>query len=318
MAAEDRRYYEHGAIDYWGILRALREDLGRKNHVQGGSTIEQQLAKHLIGDFSRTLDRKFLEAFVAVRLEQHYSKDEILNYYLNRIYFGKGYFGVERGRPRLLRQGRQPADRCRSARMLAGIIRAPTSSSPRTDIGKAKFRRDLTLRQMLDNGVHHPGGIHRAQSRRRSASCRPSPRACRPSSWPQAVKEMEQILSIEGTEEMPQGLTVRTNIDLRLQRAIEEQMEQHLTAIENAGARERARRRAAGESRHGAARSRCCRARPSSPISPPAACWRGWAGATSTRASSTTSPWRGAKTARCSSPSSTASASTGSTSTPPR
>jgi membrane peptidoglycan carboxypeptidase len=61
MAAEDRRFYEHGAIDYWGILRALRENLQKHAHgVQGGSTIEQQLAKHLIGDFSRTLDRKFL------------------------------------------------------------------------------------------------------------------------------------------------------------------------------------------------------------------------------------------------------------------
>src|ERR1700722_13080733 len=59
----------------------------------GGSTIEQQLAKHLIGDFSRTLDRKFLEAFVAIRLEQNLTKDQIMNYYLNRIYFGKGYFG---------------------------------------------------------------------------------------------------------------------------------------------------------------------------------------------------------------------------------
>ena len=56
MAAEDKRFYEHGAIDYWGILRALRENLGKKAKVQGGSTIEQQLAKHVIGDFTRTLD----------------------------------------------------------------------------------------------------------------------------------------------------------------------------------------------------------------------------------------------------------------------
>jgi len=86
IAAEDRRFYQHGAIDYWGIMRAFRENLSKKAHgVQGGSTIEQQLAKHLIGDFSRTMDRKFLEAFVAIRLEQHLSKDQIMNYYLNRI-----------------------------------------------------------------------------------------------------------------------------------------------------------------------------------------------------------------------------------------
>ena len=106
MAAEDRRFKEHGAIDYWGILRAVRENFTKKSHgVQGASTIEQQLAKHLIGDFSRTLDRKFLEVFVARRLEESLTKDQIMNYYLNRIYFGKGYFGVEAAARGLLRQG---------------------------------------------------------------------------------------------------------------------------------------------------------------------------------------------------------------------
>jgi penicillin-binding protein 2 len=232
MAAEDRRYYEHGAIDYWGILRALREDIGRKNHVQGGSTIEQQLAKHLIGDFRRTLDRKFLEAFVAVRIEQHYSKDEILNYYLNLIYFGKGYFGV--GAAARGYFGKEAKDlTLPECAMLAGIIRAPVSSSPRADIGKARFRRDLTLHQMLESG-----DITREQYARaidtpiRVLPAKPA--GLQTFVMAQAVKEMEQILSIEGTEEMPQGLTVHTNIDLRLQHAIEEQMEQHLTSIENA------------------------------------------------------------------------------------
>jgi penicillin-binding protein 1A len=235
MAAEDRRYYEHGAIDYFGILRALRENLGKHAHgVQGGSTIEQQLAKHLIGDFSRTLDRKFLEAFVAMRLEKNFTKDQIMNYYLNRIYFGKGYFGV--GAAARGYFGKEASQlTVPECALLAGIIRAPTSSSPRTDLGKAKWRRDTTLRQMYEAGFIK---THEEYSRDLNTPINILP--AKPSGLQSyvmaaAVKEMEQILSIEGTEEMPQGLTVRTNINLRLQRAIEQQMNSNLAQLESAG-----------------------------------------------------------------------------------
>ncbi len=232
MAAEDRRFYEHGAIDYWGILRALHENLGKRSHgVQGGSTIEQQLAKHLIGDFSRTLDRKFLEAFVAIRLEKSLTKDQIMNYYLNRIYFGKGYFGV--GAAARGYFGKNASDlTVPECALLAGIIRAPTSSSPRTDLFKAKWRRDVTLKQMYDAGYIKS---HEEYSRALNTSIHiqpAKPNGLQSFVMAAAVKEMEQILSIEGTEEMPQGLTVRTNINLRLQRAIEEQLDQTLTQFQ--------------------------------------------------------------------------------------
>ncbi|MCE0483432.1 MAG: transglycosylase domain-containing protein [Methylacidiphilales bacterium] len=235
MAAEDRRFRDHGAIDYWGILRAMRENLLKKSHgVQGGSTIEQQLAKHLIGDFSRTMDRKFLEAFVAIRLEQNFTKDQIMNYYLNRIYFGKGYFGV--GAASRGYFGKEARDlTVPECALLAGIIRAPTSSSPRVDLIKAKWRRDATLRQMLEEGyiqkdeyiryVNTPVAIQPAK-----------PSGLQTFVMAAAVKEMEQILSIEGTEEMPQGLTVHTNIDLRLQKVIEDEMNLKLGQIENSTA----------------------------------------------------------------------------------
>jgi penicillin-binding protein 2 len=234
MAAEDRRFYEHGAIDYWGILRALKEDLDKHSHgVQGGSTIEQQLAKHLIGDFSRTLDRKFLEAFLAIRLEKALTKDQIMNYYLNRIYFGKGYFGVGAAARGYFGKeaGNLTLPECA---LLAGIIRSPTSSSPRTDLYRAKLRRDTTLKQMYEAGYIK---THEDYSRALNTAIRVQP--AKPNGMQSfvmaaAVKEMEQILSIEGTEEMPQGLTVRTNIDLRLQRAIEAQMSQNLAQLESA------------------------------------------------------------------------------------
>ena len=231
MAAEDRRFYLHGAIDYWGILRAFRENLSSHSHgVQGGSTIEQQLAKHLIGDFSRTMDRKFLEAFVAIRLEQHLSKDQIMNYYLNRIYFGKGYFGV--GAAARGYFGKEASNlTVPECALLAGIIRAPTSSSPRVDPEKAKWRRNATLKQMFENGYINRDDYDRyIETPVHVLPAKPS--GLQTFVMAQAVKEMEQILSIEGTEEMPQGLTVHTNIDLRLQRAIESQMESQLQDLE--------------------------------------------------------------------------------------
>ena len=233
MAAEDRRFYQHGAIDYFGILRALWEDLSRKSHgVQGGSTIEQQLAKHLIGDFSRTMDRKFLEAFVARRLEQNLTKDQIMNYYLNRIYFGKGYFGV--GAAARGYFGKEASElTVPECALLAGIIRAPTSSSPRTDLEKARWRRNATLKQMLEE--HYIKQDDYARYLKALIHILPAkPNGAQTYVMAAAVKEMEQILSIEGTEEMPQGLNVHTNIDMHLQRAIEEQMNSHLRDLESA------------------------------------------------------------------------------------
>jgi penicillin-binding protein 2 len=233
MAAEDRRFYQHGAIDYWGILRAFREDISKKSHgVQGGSTIEQQLAKHLIGDFSRTMDRKFLEAFVAIRLEQNLTKDQIMNYYLNRIYFGKGYFGVGAAARGYFGKDASQMTVPECA-LLAGIIRAPTSSSPRVDPEKAKWRRNTTLRQMLDDGyITRDDYVKFIETPLRVQPAKPF--GAQTYVMAAAVKEMEQILSVEGTEEMPQGLTVRTNIDLHLQRAIETQMNLQLADLEKA------------------------------------------------------------------------------------
>jgi penicillin-binding protein 2 len=235
MAAEDRRFYQHGAIDCLGILRAFRENLSKRSRgVQGGSSIEQQLAKHLIGDFSRTLDRKFLEAFVAMRLEKNLTKDQIMNYYLNRIYFGKGYFGV--GAAARGYFGKEAIDMTvPECALLAGIIRAPTSSSPRADVEKARWRRNATLNQMLEEGYIKKDDY--ARYIKTPIHIQPA----RPSGqqtfvMAAAVKEMEQILSIEGTEEMPQGLTVRTNIDLHLQRALEAQVSGHLADLEKATA----------------------------------------------------------------------------------
>ena len=115
--------------------------------------------------------------------------------------------------------------------LLAGIIRAPTSSSPRVDMEKAKWRRNATLKQMLDYGyIKQDDYLKYIDTPLRIQPAKPS--GLQTYVMAAAVKEMEQILSIEGTEEMPQGLTVHTNIDLHLQRAIETEMNLQLTTLE--------------------------------------------------------------------------------------
>src|SRR5262252_8314378 len=95
LAREDARFYEHHGIDPVGIARALLRDLGHFRIREGGSTITQQLARNSFSLGGRDLNRKILEAFIALRIESSYSKDQILGFYVNRIYFGSGLYGLE-------------------------------------------------------------------------------------------------------------------------------------------------------------------------------------------------------------------------------
>ncbi len=95
LAAEDAGFYDHDGLDYWGIARAMLVDLKSGKFKQGGSTITQQVVKNLLLDPERTFRRKIREALLARRLEQQLAKDEILELYMNHIYFGDGRYGIE-------------------------------------------------------------------------------------------------------------------------------------------------------------------------------------------------------------------------------
>ena len=95
LAAEDAGFYEHQGLNYWGIARAMLVNLRSRGARQGGSTITQQVVKNLLLSNERTLSRKIREALLARKLEQDLSKDEILELYLNNIYFGRGRYGIE-------------------------------------------------------------------------------------------------------------------------------------------------------------------------------------------------------------------------------
>ncbi|MCE5243388.1 MAG: PBP1A family penicillin-binding protein [Desulfobacteraceae bacterium] len=155
VAIEDHRYFEHGGIDWWGISRALWTDLRAGRVVQGGSTITQQLVKNYFLEPQRNLKRKLLEASMSVIIEAMYSKDEILEMYMNEIYLGQRGSVAIHGVGEAARYyfGRNVEDLTfPEAATLAGMIQAPNGYSPLTRTDAALERRNVVLKRMLDLG----------------------------------------------------------------------------------------------------------------------------------------------------------------------
>src|SRR3984893_11097257 len=155
IAAEDARFYSHYGVDPTGIARAVYQNFRRGRLVEGGSTITQQLAKVLFLTPDKSLERKLKEAVLALELERRYSKDRILEMYLNQIYFGHGAFGVEAAARTFFGKGVSelaPAD----CALLAGLPKAPSTYSPFEHPNSAIRRRATVIGRMLDTGVIKP------------------------------------------------------------------------------------------------------------------------------------------------------------------
>jgi penicillin-binding protein 1A len=153
IAAEDARFYEHGGVDDRGILRAALTNVLKGDVTQGGSTITQQLVRNAYPDLrERTFDRKVKEAALAAQLEQRYSKQQILEAYLNRVYFGAGYYGVETASRGYFHQHANQLSLAQAA-TLAAIIREPETANPRQDLGRARALRDSVLTRMVELGM---------------------------------------------------------------------------------------------------------------------------------------------------------------------
>jgi penicillin-binding protein 1A len=153
LAAEDRDFYHHGAISYKGMLRAALANLRNAGVSQGGSTITQQYVKNAYPNVgrSRNLFRKLKEAVIAVKLEKKYTKDQILGFYLNTVYFGKGAYGVDAASRVFF--DNQPAKKLTLAQsaLLAATIRAPEFYSRKQNVTSAKARRDFVINVMRDH-----------------------------------------------------------------------------------------------------------------------------------------------------------------------
>ncbi len=148
LATEDRHYYEHGGVDPIGLARATVNDL-RGGHLQGGSTITQQYVKNTYVGRERTVWRKLKEAVLAVKLERELTKNELLERYLNTVYFGRGAYGVQAASQAWF--GRDVTQLgLREASYLAGLIRSPESADVARDPVTATARRHRTLSSMVD------------------------------------------------------------------------------------------------------------------------------------------------------------------------
>jgi penicillin-binding protein 1A len=151
VAIEDRRFYDHFGIDPVGISRALLRDVTGGGGVQGGSTLTQQLAKNLFLTQERTISRKIQEAILALWLERKYSKDQILELYLNRVYFGSGAYGVEAAAQKYFGKSAKAVNLSEAA-VLAGLMKSPTRLAPNHNLKAANERAAQVITAMAEQG----------------------------------------------------------------------------------------------------------------------------------------------------------------------
>ena len=151
IAIEDQRFYRHRGVDLWRIGGAMVANLRDGRKTQGASTITQQLARKSFLTDDKTIRRKVKEAFLAARIEEQFTKDEILELYLNKIYFGNGYYGIEAAARGYFNKTAKTLALDEAA-LLAGLIQAPSAYEPTDHLERATARRATVLRQMVVAG----------------------------------------------------------------------------------------------------------------------------------------------------------------------
>jgi penicillin-binding protein 1A len=228
LSIEDRRFYKHWGLDMFRIFGAAFSNLAERRTAQGASTITQQLARNLFLTHEQTFSRKIKEQILALRIEQAYSKDEILELYLNQIYFGDGAYGVEAAAHHFL--GKKIGDVSLSeAALLAGLPRNPRDYSPRRHPERAKQRRRIVLNAMLDNKVIDRTSLDRADAEDIALSTVGD----LGSNAPYFVERVRLYLDEKyGSDAVyAGGLKVYTTLDLDLQKKAEEALEKQLQEV---------------------------------------------------------------------------------------
>jgi penicillin-binding protein 1A len=215
IAIEDHRFYSHFGFDPIGLARAMVGNLMAGRLTQGGSTLTQQLAKNLFLKPDRTIERKVQEVLLALWLEQNHTKDQILEMYLNRVYFGSGSYGVEAASRRYFGKSARDVSLSEAA-MLAGLLKAPSRLSPARDPKAADERAQLVLGAMRDEGLI-------GEKELKVAMAAPATRAA--AFWTGsenyvADRIMEELPGLIG--EVRTDVVVETTIDLHLQKLAED------------------------------------------------------------------------------------------------
>ena len=226
LSTEDRRFYAHFGIDPLGLVRASFRNASAGSVVEGGSTITQQLAKNLFLSPQRTYVRKLEEVVYAIWLEQRFSKDEILELYLNRVYFGGGTYGVEAASRRYFGKSARFVTLSQAA-LLAGLLKAPSRYAPTRSVKAASARADEVLGNMVEAGFLSPEQARNASQQPLRLSAKGDD-----TGYPYPVDFVAELLP-EFVGEQDGDLIVETTIDAGLQR-VSQQTLRHLLDAEGA------------------------------------------------------------------------------------
>ncbi len=221
IATEDQRFQSHAGVDFWSIGRAIVKDIVARDLVEGGSTITQQVAKNMFLTADKTFFRKATEVSIALALENNFEKDQILEMYLNRIYFGNGAYGVKAAAERHFGKSDLKELSLLEMAVLAGMPKAPNTYSPTNNPDKAVERAAVVLSLMKDQGY-----ITEEERREALNDTLSKPGAAQADKTASAIKDyiLEQAATLTGKSEEELrigGYQIHTTVDAAAQRAMD-------------------------------------------------------------------------------------------------
>jgi len=228
VATEDRKFYKHSGVDLKGIARAIIKDIKAGEFVEGASTITQQLSKTLFLTPRKTLVRKLKEAILAFQLERRYTKDEILELYLNQVYFGSGAYGVESAAKIFFGKSVKELTLAECA-LVAGMPKSPSRYSPLNNPDLALKRRNTVLQQMRDMGIISDAAYQQAVKEALHTNGRQFSQSKAPFFIEYIKKTLEDELG--STRLYKGGLSVVTTLNYQLQLAAENAVADGLAAL---------------------------------------------------------------------------------------
>ncbi|HET7225783.1 MAG TPA: PBP1A family penicillin-binding protein [Candidatus Eisenbacteria bacterium] len=230
LSTEDRNFYHHWGVDLWGMGRAAVNDALHLGGTQGGSTITMQLARNLFHRFDRTMSRKLKEIALAIEIERHYTKDQILEMYFNQIYFGEGAYGVQSAAHTFFGKDVQSLTLPECA-LIAGVVANPSLFSPRHHPSAALARRGKVLRNMVTTGAITQAQFARANAAPLGVTAAP-PDNGRAAYFVEMVRQhLEERYGSNAVYEG--GLQVYTTLDMDLQAIAERVLERDLSNLEH-------------------------------------------------------------------------------------
>ncbi len=230
LVREDARFYKHGGIDYTGVARAILRNVKDRRIVQGASTLTMQLARNSYPDLDdRSFHRKLIEMMLARRIEKMSSKDQILDHYVNRIFFGNSLYGIQRASQVYFGKHASQLTLGESA-MIAGIIRGPTKFSPFRNFDGAIRERDVVLARMLQTKVITDEQALAA--RYEDIALHAQPAFTPQGGYALDIVKRDLDLILEAQEIEDGGLQVFTTLDVELQKAAEGALEKRIQGIE--------------------------------------------------------------------------------------